>query len=279
MDARLHASAESDGSGAPLDWFWVSASVVCGALLLALFLAIVDPGIDRLRVSGGVFAATLVLTGVLIGYRSPGLTTWEPGVGGLALVLLSAVVLALYTGQLPSLAAVAITFPLAPLFAIAGAWTGEMLQGTYRDDAVGLQWLWVLVAIVVGFAAGLYSVFLAEALLGVNYLGILAFFGASFLLTGFVVGFFSPGRTILEPAVAIGGLILLDVVFSLLYFRAWFPVGAVLLALLAGIVLSVTGAWMGEAAQDIRIRTRHARQVAAAATGAVRVRWSIRPRG
>ncbi len=44
--------------------------------------------------------------------------------------------------------------------------------------------------------------------------------------------------------------------FGLLYFRAWFPVGAVLMALVAGVVLSVTGAWMGEAAQDIRTRPR-----------------------
>lgn len=262
MGERMHASGETEGAVAPLNLSWVSASVLCGALLLGLFLAIVDPEIVRPRVSGCVFAATLVFTGVLVGYRSPGRTTWEPGLGGVVLVVLAAVALALYTGRFPSLAALVIMSLFAPLLAIAGAWTGEMLQGTYRDSALGLQWLWVLVAIVVGFAAGLYSVFLAEALLGVNYLGILACFGASFLLTGFVVGFFSPGRTILEPAVATGGLILLDVVFSLLYFRAWFPIGAVLLALLAGIVISVTGAWMGEAAQDIRVRTRFGERTA-----------------
>jgi hypothetical protein len=239
-----------------IDWSWVTASVVAGGLLLAVFLTIVDPGIERARVSGAIFVATLVLTGALIGYKSPGATTWEPGLGGIALVLLAFAAITLHTGALPPLAALVLAPLTAPLFAIAGSWTGEMLQGTYRDDALGLQWLWVFVAIVVGFAGGLYAVFLTQAIVGINYLAILASFAASFLLTGFIVGYFSPGRTILEPAVATAGLIAVDVAFGLLYFRAWFPVGAVMMALVGGVVLSVTGAWMGEAAQDIRTRTR-----------------------
>ncbi|HSM34762.1 MAG TPA: hypothetical protein VK837_00065 [Longimicrobiales bacterium] len=258
----------ADGTAPSIDWFWVGASVVSAALLLAIFLAIVDPGLARPRVSGALFVATLVFTGMLIGYRSPGATTWEPGVGGLALVAFALAAVTLYSRALPPAEALVLAPLTAPLFAIAGSWTGEMLQGTYRDDSPGLQWLWVLVAIVVGFSAGLYAVFLAEAIFGINYLAVLAAFAASFMLTGAIVGYFSPGKTILEPAVATGGLIAFDVVFTLLYFRAWFPIGAVLLALVAGIVLSVTGAWMGEAAQDIRVRTRSASGATPVAAGA-----------
>ncbi len=152
----------------------------------------------------------------------------------------------------PPLGPVTFALVLGPLFAVAGAWAGEMLQGSYRDSSPGVQWLWVLVAIVVGFMSGVYAIFIAEALLGINYLGLLASFGASFMLTGFVVGYFSPGTTILEPAIATAGIVVLDGILSLIHFHALFPVGALMLAIVAGVVLSVTGAWLGEAAQDLR---------------------------
>lgn len=233
-------------------WVWVALSVLAGAMLVVLFLAVVDPGLDQPKISAAIVAATLILMGMLVGYRSPGFTVWEPGVGGFVLIAISA--LALLGSGTPTPSALVILGALAvgPVLAVAGAWAGEMLQGTYEDDLVGVQWLWVVVGVVVGFMTGVYSLYLASALFDAGFLGLLGSFGASFMVTGFIVGFFSPGTTIVEPAIATVALIVMDSALALVQFHALFPLGAVMLALLLGVVLSVTGAWIGEAAQDIK---------------------------
>jgi hypothetical protein len=236
----------------PLRWVWVLGSTLIGAILLLAFLAVVDPALVRPRVSLTVFAATLIMTGIIAGYRSAGRTVWEPGIGGLILVALVSAALAIVAPSALPPGSVIGALVLGPLLAVGGAWAGEVLQGTYLDSSPRIQWLWIMVAIVVGFMAGVYCIYVAEALVGSDPIAITGAFVASFFVTGVVVGYFSPGRTIIEPGIAAAGIVTVDIVFCVLHFRAMFPWAVVLIAAIAGGVVAMAGAWLGEAAQRLR---------------------------
>ena len=149
---------------------------------------------------------------------------------------------------------------VAPLYSAAlcmlGGWVGEMLQGTLdvstRDDA--LDWPWVIVSVVVGLTLGTFSVLLATARFGVNAEQSLWIFATSFFVTGVFIGFFSPGMTLVEPAIAAGLMTIINVGFVI----AWYgdlPLGEILLiASGGGIVLALIGGWLGEKLQDVRGR-------------------------
>jgi hypothetical protein len=223
-----------------------------GAVLVLAFVAVVDPALVRMRVSGAVFSATLILTGMLSGYRSAERTVWEPGIGGLILVVLASAGMAIAAPSALPLRSVLVGLGVGPLLAIAGAWAGEMLQGTFVDRSPRIQWLWILVAVVMGFMTGLYCIYFAEALVGLDPIVIIGAFAASFFVTGAAVGYFSPGRTIIEPTLAAAGIVAADVVFFFLQFRVVFPWAVVLVITVAGGLVAMAGAWVGEAGQRLQ---------------------------
>lgn len=243
-----------------LRWTWIGGAVLIGAVLISLTIRIVDPGLRQPEVTGLVATLSLILVGMLVGYHSHGETVRETAVSGMALVLLAgglgASVLELHIAP-----GVWLLSPfLAAGISMTGGWVGELLQGTL-EEAHGdttLDWPWLFASVVIGFTLSAYAVSLGNSLFELGDMELLFVFATSFLVTGLVVGFFSPGITLIEPAIAALGMIVLHSGLVLLWFEG-LPPRAILLGFGAGALLALIGAWFGEGTQRL-VEVRQARR-------------------
>ncbi|MGD8279235.1 MAG: hypothetical protein PVH00_14455, partial [Gemmatimonadota bacterium] len=123
------------------------------------------------------------------------------------------------------------------------------------DEHGGVQWSWVLVGTALGVLASLYAVFIPNALFQISPLVTLILFLAGFFLTALVVGFLSPGATILEPALAAGLAIVIDASLTLIGLHVPFPLLAVAIAACLGFLIAVAGGYVGEVAHNLYFHT------------------------
>jgi MFS family permease len=191
----------------------------------------------------GVLA--FVLTGIIVGFASPGNTIAEAGVAGLVLSIFS----------------VAIAAGAVEEVELMWLPVGELLQGTLsdREDRKGhLQWMWVGAGVVIGVLLNSYAVVLGRALFGLGPGGILIAYSLSFLITGFLIGAFSPGITLAEPALAAVGVIIVDALVTAGGLGAPFPMLAIIIASVCAFCLALVGGWVGELAQVSWQRTHPA---------------------
>lgn len=236
-----------------LRWRWIAAGIAMGAVLIGLFIFLIDPQIARLDVFGYVLALALLLSGALVGRLSPGETIRETAIVGGVLVVATGLVATLLLGvRVPIFAWLVAPLYAAPL-TMMGGWVGEMLQGTLdssrRDEK--LDWPWVMVSVVIGLALSTFSVLVASARFHVDPGQSLWIFAASFLVTGVMVGYFSPGRTLVEPAVAAGLMAVVNAGFIVAWFDDLPGQQVILVGFGGGIVLAIVGGWLGEKLQDV----------------------------
>jgi hypothetical protein len=248
--AKVHETQVSPG--ARFRWGWVTIGVIVGALLIATFVGVVWNEQPRPAVALLVAGLTFVLAGIFVGFNSPGTTVVEPGIAGAIISLAAALILS-------SLDAFPVTVGLLATWLVAGGalsalggWVGELMQGTVAGGARRgrIQWPWIVVGVVLGFVFNVYFVFVGRALFSLGSLGLLGSFALSFLLTGFFVGFFSPGVTLAEPAVAGLILVVLDSLVTAFWFGAPMPVLTVALGLVGAFLLGLLGGWFGELVQE-----------------------------
>lgn len=235
----------------PMQWIWVVVGVVVGAIVVAAFLNVVDPYLDRPAVDGLVGSLTVLLVGILVGAASRGETLREAAVAGLMLAVLTIALVAFQMGiAVPTLVWLAGPF-YALILALIGGYVGEMLQGTLDEAHVDkrIDWPWVSVSVVIGFTLGMYALFLFGALFPSSPGQDLAVLVGAFLVTGVVVGFFSPGKTMIEPAIAAAGLMIAHSVFLLVYMEKPPAPGSLLAVFVVGTLLALGGGWMGETLQ------------------------------
>lgn len=257
MRADAEVRTETSGDG-PLRWTWVAIGAGLGSTLVGLFLYLVDPGLERLDRAGFIVALTVLLMGILVGYRSRGETVREAGLAGLGVLLVTAAV-AVGVLKLRAPIFVWLSSPFyMMLLALLGGWVGEMLQGTveeaHDDDAI--DWLWVFVSVVIGFAVSSYAIFIGQSLVGWTPAESVVVFAASFALTGWLVGYFSPGVTMIEPGIAAAFMIVLDAGFVILWFEGGPPTSLFVVGFGGGAVMALLGGWAGEVCQRAVIRRR-----------------------
>lgn len=233
-----------------LRWTWVGAGALLGAAVISLVVYVVDPQLDRPEVTGLLVALSLILVGMAVGYRSSGETIRETAIVGVILMLLACIAgTALMDVHIS--AGVWVLGPfIAASISMAGGYVGELLQGTLEEAHADepLDWPWVFASVVIGFTLSAYLVSLGQALFGLTGSQLLPVLAASFLVTGFVVGIFSPGITMIEPAIAALGMIILNAGLVILWFEA-LPPREVLFGFAAGVVLALIGGWIGERTQ------------------------------
>lgn len=239
-----------------LRWIWVGLGVAVGAVLLSTLVPIVEHEAPRPDVAILIGALTFVLTGILVGYQSPGRTEPEAAIAGAILGGLTLLMLRVAFDVSLSATRLGGGLVLGSALAVVGGWVGEVLQGTLRTagPTSGLQWPWIVVGTVLGLMLNCYAVFVVHALFDLSSLGVLVSFLASFVVAGFFVGYFSPGITILEPAVAALLMVAGDMLLSVVGFRAPFPMVAVALGMVAGFVLALAGGYGGEVFSHLRHR-------------------------
>ena len=235
----------------PMRWIWVGVGVIFGAIVIAVFINVVDRYLDRPAVDGLVGSLTVLLVGILVGAASRGETLREAAVAGLMLAVLTIAIVAFQMRiAVPTIVWLAGPF-WALILALAGGYVGEMLQGTLDEAHVDrpIDWPWVFVSIAIGFTLSTYAVFVTRALLPPSPSQDLFVFTAAFFATGLIVGFFSPGMTMIEPAIAAAGLVIAHSGFVLVYFDPPPEIGSLLLVFAAGTLLALAGGWLGETLQ------------------------------
>ncbi len=242
----------SPSTSASLRIGWVVAGVAIIAGLLVLVVSLVDPGLDRPAVTTVVATVTLLFAGILIGRLSSGETVAEAGIAGATILLLLVGYLELGRGvEVPGIVWVAGPF-YAAAFAMVAAWTGEMLQGTVEDahDDRRLDWPWVFVSVVCGLVLLVYGYFLGEALMGLTSVHLLAVMLLSVFVTGWMVGFFSPGFTAVEPALASAMIVVFSAGLAEVVLAQPLPLSTLLIGGVGGMTLGLAGGWLGELTQS-----------------------------
>jgi hypothetical protein len=226
--------------------------VVLGTLLVSVLVSIVENEPPRPDVAILVGGLTFLLTGVLVGYKSPGRTIVEATVAGGVVGVMTALVLTIGFGLEIGAGVLATGWIAILILTTIGGTIGEILQGTIQPDArdkVGLAWSWVAVGTALGVVMNAYSVFVVKALFEPPGLVLFASFCVSFVLAGIFVGYSSPGVTILEPAVAALLMVAIDAVLILTIFHAPFPMMLVVLGWVMGFGFALLGGIVGERMQ------------------------------
>lgn len=249
--------AELHARGTRLSWFWVLLGILLGAPLIASLTAVVADEPPRPDVALLVGTLTFALVGILVGYHSPGRTIREPGVSGVVLAIAGALTFGTLLDARLSPTWYAIVLCGGPVLAVVGGWAGEMLQGTLEREGrpEGIEWGWIGVGTLLGVMLSCYSVFVLNAIFEPAPLYVLLAFVDSLFLTALFVGYFSPGVTILEPALAAMLVIAVDFLLGTLGFHAPFPLAAVLIAAVGAFFVALLGGYLGEVAHNLRWRS------------------------
>jgi hypothetical protein len=239
-----------------LHWKWVILSVIAGIIIVGASYFIVAPTFHSGEVQALVMLVGFIMTGVVIGYYSPGITINEASVGGALVMVVMLFLLYITKAEIHFSPAINLLLLILGVgFSWVGGWAGEKLQG---DDAsageVKIQkflWKWVIVGVIIGFALNILFVFLLSTFF-LGHIFKFAFVGfiVSFVVTGFVVGFKSPGVTLKEPAIAGLLSVLLDWVYLKFIISLPVPTMYLVVGLVMGFMISLFGAWLGEKYQQ-----------------------------
>lgn len=236
---------------AKLQWKWVVLSVIAGLILVGASYFIVAPTFHSPEIQALVMLVGFIVAGAIIGYFSPGITINETTVGGALVMAIMLVMLLILKPEIGFSASInLLLLILGVAFSWVGGWAGEKLQGDPNNPeeiTKKFQWKWVIVGVIIGFALNVLIVFLLSALVPVLILKF-AFSGfvVSFIVTGFIVGYKSPGETIKEPALAGVLAVALDWIFLNFLIKLHVPTTYLIVGLILGFLLAFFGAWFGE---------------------------------
>lgn len=198
-----------------------------------------------------------VVTGIVEGILSKGVTILEPAIGAVLVGLVLFIVVPFM--NVPGFhdlnsAVLVIALLNGVILSALGGWVGEKLQGTLDDDIPDespIDWGWVLCGAALGATI---TMLISSSLVVVvgNHIHNHAFaFFSGLFIAGFIIGLRSPGLVIKEAGVAgfIAAVLNLDIVsiaFGML------SIEIILSGIVLGIFCTLLGSWVGEKVQDAR---------------------------
>lgn len=248
---------EAEAPQKSFEWKWMIIGTIVGVLLAVLLVYIMSETFHTYYVPTFIGLLSFIITGIIIGYKSPGYTLREPAVGG-ALAIIITLALVHYGFQYtPPVTQMVLAPVIGFFFALIGGWVGEELQGSAtraaeKKSIAGLEWAWIITGAIIGFILSNVFVFGFFALFHFGVSGILTSLGLSFVCTGIIVGYKSPGVTIKEAAIA--GVLGVILNFLLVYYGFGaddIPVAYMAIGLAGGFILSLIGGWLGEVMQKM----------------------------
>ncbi|MCX6146407.1 MAG: hypothetical protein NTW25_04040 [Candidatus Kapabacteria bacterium] len=205
-----------------------------------------------------------IICGILVGMLSKGITILEPGVGA---IVISICVYFLFP-ELGIKAFISLSHAdwllillNSTILTFAGAWLGEKLQnGIVGSDEIQenskIDWSWVFAGSILGITTSLLFVNLEG--LDMIY-GFFAFDPDIYYIpyfivlfgVGVIVGWMSPGVTIVESAIA--GFITLNYNMTIVHLTLYsFSPFYIIIGLLLGLTVTYFGGWVGEIIQSKR---------------------------
>jgi hypothetical protein len=200
-----------------------------------------------------------VVTGIVEGILSKGVTILEPAIGAVLVGLVLFIVLPMM--NVPGLrnlnsAVLVIAMMNGIILSALGGWVGEKLQGTLDDDIPDespIDWGWVMCGAALGTTITMLISSSLVVFLGYHlYNHFLAFFGGLFI-AGFIIGLRSPGLAIKEAGVAgfIAVVLNIDIISVAL---GMLGIETILSGIVLGILWTLLGAWVGEKVQEARLQ-------------------------
>lgn len=245
-------SVATTTTAVPFQWKWVIVGVIVGAVVMAVIVGVAARGFQNLFIPSLIACIGFVVTGIIVGYYSPGVTLREAAVGGAILAALLLGSLLTMFGHGMSAGQTIVTLLFGFVLTLVGAWVGESFQEDRAQQLKGMQWRWVFIGVIVAVALNSLGVFGLAPMLNYNLTAIFITFLVTFVIAGYLVGFFSAGVTIKEAALA--GLITIFVDWLLVEFGLEIPVpfSSMLIAMVSGFLFTMAGAWLGERMQAIR---------------------------
>jgi hypothetical protein len=205
--------------------------------------------------------AGFIVTGFLIGFFSKGVTFVEPGIGS---ILISIVLFFLIPAlNLRGFEGVwnsdwMIIFMNSILLTFVGAWLGEKFEDSSLNSEMlikgNFDWGWMIAGTIMGITFSMILVNLLDLVLGHNPSGFVIPYFVALLVSGLVVGWKSPGYTVLEGGLS--GFLTVTMVFNIarLTLITEEPIGEwyIILGILLAFVVSIIGSWIGEKIQSSR---------------------------
>jgi len=205
--------------------------------------------------------SAFIVTGFVVGFFSKGVTFIEPGIG-------SIVVAALLFFTIPALnlkgfqgmwtSGWLIIYMNAILLTFAGAWLGEKFEDAElsSDQLIHehFDWSWMIAGTMMGLTVSMIIVNLLDLILGHNPDSFIVPYFASLLITGLVVGWKSPGYTVLEAGLA--GYLTVTIIFNIarmtIITESEIGVWYIIIGTVLGFVVSIIGGFIGEKIQTAR---------------------------
>ena len=249
-------SKETKHTEQSLQWKWVIIGALVGLVIVGASYYIIEQTFHNIQIQILVMLVGCAVTGIVVGYFSPGVTVKEAAIGGaLVVLIMTGFLYAVDADVAKNLGINVVLIILGIPISWIGGWAGENLQGSevnldeeLRRDK--LQWKWIITSVVVGFALNVFFVFLPSKIFNVNLNVALAAFLLSFIIAGFIVGYKSPGVTIKEPALAGIFAVILEWLFLEFGLQLGIAVPYLVSGLALGFLFTLIGAWLGEKYQD-----------------------------
>ena len=246
------SAQESGKTSHPLEWKWIVIGALVGVILLAFVLPVAGT-FENSFVPILMGTVAFLLTGIIVGYRSPGVTIREAALAGLLTIIVADVMIFWVFDISLDIMEGVIFVVVGYLLSLVGGWIGEVMQGTKEPvgKVKGLQWPWILVGVAVGFILNYVAVFFLFIVFKFDVTGLLISFAFSFVIMGIIVGYKSPGVTIIEAALAGVGLIVLEYILVAAGLGGGrFTADYLMYGLIGGFILGLVGGWIGELMQE-----------------------------
>jgi hypothetical protein len=196
-----------------------------------------------------------VVTGIVEGILSKGVTILEPAIGAVLVGIVLFIVLPMMNirgfRDLDSAVLVVMLINGVILSALGG-WVGEKLQGTLDDDSP-IDWSWVMCGSALATTITMLCASSLVVVLGYHLTNhFLAFFLGLFI-AGFIIGYRSPGVAVKEAGVAgfLAVVLNIDIVCVAL---GMLDITIILSGLVLGILMTLLGGWVGEKVQEARVQ-------------------------
>ncbi|MBM2813373.1 MAG: hypothetical protein HW421_135 [Ignavibacteria bacterium] len=200
-----------------------------------------------------------IITGAVIGIISKEVTILEPGIGSILVAIISYFIItslglnslnSIYTSQwvIILMNAVVLTF--------IGAWLGEKLQHGIIDPKKSVMptfdWSWVLAGTLLGLTSSIVLINLLTMAMGLNPTLFYIPYFLTLLITGIIIGWMSPGVTVIEAGLA-GFLTItigMDILMLTLMQGKEIELTYIILFLVTGFVVTIIGGFLGEKVQS-----------------------------
>ncbi len=240
-----------------LDFQSALISAVVGSVI-TLFLAYVSASsFSALPFPIIAILCGYVITGIVEGILSKGVTILEPAIGAMLVgVVLFVIVPLMNAPGFRNLDSTVLSVVLmnGVLLSALGGWVGEKLQGTLDDDIPDespLDWSWVLCGAVLGTTITMLLSSSLVVILGYHLVSHALAFVFGLFVAGFVIGIRSSGVAVKEAVVAGFLAVVLNVdIFCLSL--GMLPLEGVVGGIIAGVAATFGGSWVGEKVQEQR---------------------------